>query len=119
MLTLKDALEQCRNLWALIRDRECTNTVGKKYAAYDLGIGDYYHRCPLCQWTLEQSTKDIPDVDCTLCPILEAWGKNSSQYRYACLNYSSPYRAFEFGRGTPELANKIVEACEAKINSLQ
>ena len=115
-MTLEQALEECRDLWIKMRDSG-TNDSSDKLLYLTTQQKDYLHACPCCEFVYASGRKS-----CNHCPLFDFWNKEEDvpMSLMPCMNAeNSPYKFFECCKGTPELANYIVIACEDKLRSLK
>lgn len=109
-ITKKEALEICKELWIWMRDEKHVFSIQKDKWPRWKTYGKMFSDCPCCQYTRQLA------IGCNGCPLLFLWGKRKkSVYSFPCLWPKSPYLPFEEGKGSPELAQKIIDACDKEL----
>jgi hypothetical protein len=118
MLTKRMALEQTMELWCRLAEYP---DLSKFEIAEDMGIGDYLHCCPCCEFTNLNHLHN-----CDKCPI---WGKYYRVYPESsavCEEYGMPYDNWLTSRITlksksiqSKYALDIVYLAEAALDALE
>ncbi len=107
-LTKRKALEICKELWTWMRDEKKESDLDKSdWPKWDV-YGDMENDCPICEYKSDIG-KNCTD-GCLLIPF--AWKSHCNLKR-------TPYNKFVRDNGTPEDAQKIIDACDKALEDLK
>jgi len=104
ILTRRRALEITKELWEWMRDTKAKSAGAKFEWPGWSTYGRMESNCPCCEYDEQNNGKM-----CENCPLYTAFHGN-------CLEEDSLYRPFAIGKGTPEAAQQIIDACVKELD---